>query len=464
MRQTKYVVTQFTFYDRTGIQRMLEKQARKGWLLESIHPFAWKYRRIEPKKLHFAVTYFPKASAFDPYPSRQEEFYREFCAHSGWILAASNAQLQVFYNEAEDPVPIETDALMEVENIHKAAIKSYLTSYFLLLGCAVLQLSLMIYRLCVDFLGTLSSNANLFTMLCWLMLFAMEVTEISAYYLWRHRALKAAKLDGSFVATRNTRPLQSLCLAVILIGFCALLYSYHVELAVAILTCVGLILSVTLLMQPFSNWLKKKGISREDNRTITIAVTVVLCIAVMVLSVKLMISAVSERQEMAHEQVEYAHNGFFLTSYRDELPLTVEDLTGETDEGYSMYRDVKSSLVLDKLVARQDKELGSSGPGLRYVVVEVKLPLLYEACLRDFLKTYQGQTHADIFGNTYDPEFTAIDPKPWGADRAYQLYYLEDSAPEYLLCYGNRIVNFDFSEEPTPEQMCQVAKVLGNVE
>ena len=55
MRQTKYVVTQFTFYDRTGIQRMLEKQARKGWLLESIHPFAWKYRRIEPKKLHFAV-------------------------------------------------------------------------------------------------------------------------------------------------------------------------------------------------------------------------------------------------------------------------------------------------------------------------------------------------------------------------------------------------------------------------
>ena len=84
MRQTKRVMTQYCFYDRTGIQRMLEKQAWKGWMLESIGQFAWKYRRMETKEIHFSVTYYPKASMFDPYPSAEEEMYQDFAAHSGW--------------------------------------------------------------------------------------------------------------------------------------------------------------------------------------------------------------------------------------------------------------------------------------------------------------------------------------------------------------------------------------------
>ena len=56
MKNTKRILAQFTFYDRTGIQKLLEKQAQKGWLLEKMTSFVWKVRRIEPQKIHYAVT------------------------------------------------------------------------------------------------------------------------------------------------------------------------------------------------------------------------------------------------------------------------------------------------------------------------------------------------------------------------------------------------------------------------
>ena len=56
MKNTKRKIAQFTFYDRTGIQKLLEKEAQKGWMLEKISSWGWKFRRIEPAKSHFAVT------------------------------------------------------------------------------------------------------------------------------------------------------------------------------------------------------------------------------------------------------------------------------------------------------------------------------------------------------------------------------------------------------------------------
>ena len=55
MKDTKRRLMTFTFYDRTGIEKDLEKQAEKGWLLEKCAATGWIYRRIEPAKIHFAV-------------------------------------------------------------------------------------------------------------------------------------------------------------------------------------------------------------------------------------------------------------------------------------------------------------------------------------------------------------------------------------------------------------------------
>ena len=121
MRKKKYCIAQFTFYDRTGIQVYLEKMAAKGWMLEKVTNFYWQFSRIEPKAIHFAVTYFPKASEFDPEPGEEQKELYAFCEAAGWKFIAQTAQLQIFYSEADNPVPVETDAGVELKNIHKSA-------------------------------------------------------------------------------------------------------------------------------------------------------------------------------------------------------------------------------------------------------------------------------------------------------------------------------------------------------
>jgi len=55
----------YSFYDRTGISRHLEDMAARGWMVEKLGAYSWRYRRAEPKQLRFSVTYFPAASGFD---------------------------------------------------------------------------------------------------------------------------------------------------------------------------------------------------------------------------------------------------------------------------------------------------------------------------------------------------------------------------------------------------------------
>lgn len=124
----------FSFYDRSGIARHLEAMAARGWMLEAIGPLGWKYRRCPPRQLRFAVTYYPKATVYDPAPTQEQEFFYDLCAHDGWILAASSGEMQVFFNDYPAPTPIETDPALEVETIHKLAWRRVLLPWGLILA------------------------------------------------------------------------------------------------------------------------------------------------------------------------------------------------------------------------------------------------------------------------------------------------------------------------------------------
>ena len=192
MREKKRCIAQFTFYDRTGIQRYLEKMAKKGWMLEKVNNFYWQFRRIEPKDIHFAVTYFPKASEFDPEPGEGQKDLYAFCEQAGWKFIAQTAQLQIFYNEEEKPVPIETDAGVELENIHKSAKGNFLIAQSVLALCALLQLGIVVADFKRDPLYVIGSNSRLFGLICWIGVLIMCLTEMVGYCFWYHKAKKAA--------------------------------------------------------------------------------------------------------------------------------------------------------------------------------------------------------------------------------------------------------------------------------
>ena len=462
MKQTKRVMTQFCFYDRTGIEKMLEKQAAKGWMLESIGQLSWNYRRTEPKQVHFAVTYYPNASMFDPYPTVGEELYQEFVSHSGWRFVASNAQLQIFCSEAENPVPIETDPMVELQNIHKAVKKSYLPGYYIMLAAASLNLILMAWRLYENFTGTLANNANLFTILCWTLLFGIELTEVISYYIWRRKALRAAETDGSFVETSNRNNITWAILVVVSAALILTLTSITPKAAyVAVVMLVVMFAAVALVLL-FTQWMKKTGFSREDNKAYTILATVFISLALTGVATWVVAGIFDRHQEDIHVRDTYEINDMTFTRYGDDVPLTVAELTGEDTVNYSTYKTFNSSILIDQLAANQHPDFGSGhGESLRYVVIEVKFTPLFGFCLRDYLNMYQGQQIVDIFGDEYYREFHPTDPTTWGADKAWQLYSKEYAMPEYLLVYGNRIVNFDFSLEPTQEQKDMVKARFG---
>ena len=275
MRRLEY----YSFYNHTGIEAHFAEMARKGWLIESISNLYWTYRRIEPKNIHFCVTYYPRASDFDPGPSEEQQTFHDFCAHTGWKLACSWHQMQVFYNEKESPIPLETDPIMEVDTLHRACKKNYLPSYYFLLALSILMggYSLAgIYFAPIDFL---SSSSRMITGLAYLCLFAISMVELITYFTWYSKAKKAAQ-DRIFMDTPSTTKFQYFIMLVLMIGvfwWFANLFAADDPLLlwIAVIMSVGFF-GVIFLVNGIKQGLKKAKASRGANRFFTLAACFIL--------------------------------------------------------------------------------------------------------------------------------------------------------------------------------------------
>lgn len=197
MKQTKRSYIPFAFYDRTGIQRYLEKQARKGWMVDGVFENSWHFHRITPKKLHFSVTYYPGNPEEDAPISEGQLCFQEFLEYAGWIPAVAKGKFQIFYNEAENPTPIETDGEMELEGIHQAYMahlkqnRWFLICIFLMWGPLCLLQFTDLFR--GNPLTILPACPWLLGALLWILLFLNLLADMAGYFGWRQRAKRAAR-------------------------------------------------------------------------------------------------------------------------------------------------------------------------------------------------------------------------------------------------------------------------------
>lgn len=205
MRNKKYALVDFAFFDRTGIQNFLEKQAKKGWLLKDAAGIPWIFERIEPQRLRFSVVYFPAESSGDGDSEEKRQIFMEYCRHSGWELAAVRGSMFIWYHKSEDPVPIETDPVLELETIHKTVKKEHLLSRWIGLVGGFPTMLMVVFVL---FFVLCKTSALLTSPFFYLMLYCTikgmwNGFELLHYYRWRKRAMLAAQSDGSFVDTRS---------------------------------------------------------------------------------------------------------------------------------------------------------------------------------------------------------------------------------------------------------------------
>ena len=365
MRETKRQMSLRSFYDHTGIEAHLRRMAEQGWLLCGIGQFFWHYRRIEPKTLTFSVCYFPRATVFDPGPSAEQEEFYDFCAHTGWTLAGSSGQLQVFYHEGENPTPIDTDPALEVDAIHQSAKKTFLPANLLLIGVAVMNLAMFLWRLRDDPILTLANGGALLALAAYTLILMNCTVELCSYFLWRRRALRAAE-QGEFLPTGSHVWLQILMLAVMLpAGAWCLAGMFRDGLggvaAVALVGSVGLIAAVLGIREG----LKKVRFSAGDNRVITLVACVGLSAVFAVALPWFVVRGLNDRPDPAP----------------DELLLSVSDLAAVDASRYSRWQTRTSSPLLTLIHGSEYPRIYEEKTlSLGYDVAVVKVSALYALC------------------------------------------------------------------------------------
>ena len=432
-------------------------------MLEKLGGFFWKVRRIEPKKVHFTVSFFPKASMFEANSSDQQIMYQEYCAHSGWNLIASSAQLQIFCNEEEDPVPIETDPEIELQNIHKTAKKLYLPTYLSLLLVGIMPWLTISFSWRNDPLGFLSTNIYLVNILTSISALLMGATEVIGYFTWYVKAKKAAQ-EGEFVPTKGRRRFQLVLVWLMVFGLAVfLLYYADSKISLMMVAMLVLFAITSAISVGVTKLMKKMNFSARKNMIITYIIIGILSFGFVGLGTFGVIAGLNRWKPEEKDLPTYEFHGSTHVLYQDKLSLYVQDFMEVDEEVYSYRITGSSESLFVKLEEGYQRPRYDrlDRPDLRYKIAEVKADFLFDFCLEAILEANKDVWSEDIYGNiTYD-EFRKIDASPWGADAAYQEFSGEHALSTYLLCYGNIIIEFDPDWDMTSEQMAILGEMFG---
>lgn len=452
----------YSFYDRDGIADHLEQMAAKGWLLEKMSAWCWTYRRIEPKNISFAVTFFPKATQFDPQPIEGLETFREFCAEAGWIHTADNGQMQVFYNEQPHPTPMETDPAADLANIHRA-MKGFLSTYRMLLALGLLEMLFLLWQGLQRPIQQFSNPAHLNALFAFLPTVLLAGVELWRYSRWRKRAAEAVELGEPLPQLRSARWLQRLIWVMVLIELVILFGVSGAASADTLLALIFMLVMLTLtvfLANSISKTLRRMGARAWVNRLVSLGVVVAMTVGIMAGMVAIIFKA-GDLFPNPDVVETYEHYGITWEVYADPLPLTIQDLTETDYTQWSTRLTTNSSPLLTHMEAVQRPRMDAlDQPDLEYEVVIVKAPFLYDLCKQQYID-WVARDNDKLPPEHWD-EYRPIDAVPWGAAEAYQRYGSGEPINQFLICWHDRIaeVHFDWDWDITPEMMTITAEKL----
>ena len=462
MSERKREVCSYLLFDYRGVEAHLMKMAARGWRLEKVGTYFWTYRRAEPARVTYAVTYLPDASQFDPDPSEQQASLAELCAAAGWEKAADWGQMQIFVNERPDPVPLETDESVRLEVIRRSMKKSFQPWGIAALVLAAVMAILQIKTLVTDPIHLLSSNSGLTTAVLWDALVVQAAANLLSYRRWCRRSAASVARGGPCADPgRGLRRLNRvvlwlavLCLAFFFVSSAA---SADGGTVLFLLCYLAVFVLVAYLVNRFRRYLQREGVSRRRNLALTLAVDLVLAVVLV--------------GGLTGGYLALSLNGTFHSGetyqYRDQtwdadpepLPLTLEDLTGVPYPHVRRSRYGSGSLLVrednchDYVLDEQDH-----GKILDYTVTTTALPALGDLAAEHILMEWTDRGYYD---------YAETDPAPWGAEAAYRRIYDDGwdryATDDYLLCWPDRVVEISLTDvDLTPEVMAAVGEKLGS--
>lgn len=330
----------------------------------------------------------------------------------------------------------------------------------MLLALALFQLIRDVSDLWNHPTDSLANPALPFVLFCWAMITVLCVVEITAYLLWRRRALRAAEEEGRFTPTPSLRGFHRVCFALLLPSAALWLLSLGTGLALIGVGAILVVAAAQLVIAGIKGLMKRTGCSAVVNRAVTL-------IAGFLLTFALFIGFDTWGARLLRDppgRETYTWQGDEYDVQPIPLPLTMEDLTGQPYEHISREQLETRTFFLARRTCRETVGLPQKQVSLYYEVTDILRPRLRDTVVRDRLENddlvgYIG-THKLTLHRTWLPE---EDPGAWGADAVYRRYLGKEQRPssQFLLFYGDRMVEIELAQEPTDSQQALVGARLG---
>ena len=337
--------------------------------------------------------------------------------------------MQVFYNENENPVPTETDPMLEIENIHISVKKTVLVTYFLMLFLGFIMGESFISTMLGDPILLLSSSIRLFTGIWFIVAFVYSLTELITHFTWRRKAKKLAE-QGVFLETRGHRKLGFAIVVFMLVSVVLYLISLaNTGLQFYMTAYLLIFLAGFPLVNGVKSFLKKKKVKAGTNKALTLAASFTLAFVLMGALTAVTILGI--------------RNGAFESDLK-ELPFTIGELLDVDDSDYLKTRGKEDSIILGQYRSSQHPNTYEHSPTMQYTITEVKMPFLY-----DFVVGQLYHQYDEWLGYDSTCEYVETDATAWGADKAWQLY--KDGKPDtaFLICYDKYILEVSVDWELT---------------
>ncbi|MBQ8368739.1 MAG: DUF2812 domain-containing protein [Clostridia bacterium] len=450
MKDTKKRMEIFSTYDFSGIVRHLTKMARRGWMLEEIGNYTWKYRRCEPADVRFAVTYFPQASAFDPEPGEDQQTYIDYCEEAGWELCASAAKMQVFRAVTPDAVEIETDADVQLASVHRSMKASYLPWCWTMLVFGILESAMELDKILRDPIEYL---LGMHTLVMTAAIVILTAAELLNYGIWYLRAKKSLKNGGGLPKTIGTRPLQIAVLVLILTEF--LLWIGYSGVSGSIVTALVSMAAVFAMLGAtfgIRAVLKKKKVDAGLSKVIVMTACVlipVICVPLLgIVTFNVIMNGTFSRAEVVEDA------GMKIRVYHDELPLCVEDFTEVPDDAvYSRQLERKASPMIRRIEGKQQDPMfeARSLPDLEYTVTITEIGWIYEIAKEEVLAV------DPLFDYTYDVILES------DGCTVYRMNYRGDWGNQWIFVMTDRVAELYFDEPLTEDELDFAAEKIAEM-
>ena len=460
MKNTRKKIINFRIDRYEETESKLEKLAAKGLFLEECGTFLWTFRKGQPKKLKYTVTYFHEGSVFNPGITDNQQTYFDYAKAAGWDFVTGLNQMQIFSSEADNPIPFETDEKEKLENIKKCMNKSFLPSMIVMVLVFAFNLVVQFNSFKLSPIDFLSDTSRLLPVLMFSAIIVYHVYTLIDYLLWCRRSEKSIAIYGVCAKRSNlARKIVDTVFMVFILASAACLL-FHQAAKTSRLGLILTIAQVPVLVIIFRlsiKYLKKKKASRAKNRAISFTVLIIANFAY----VALLMVFIMQFGFGAGDASDYRTVDWQLTKtethefklYGDEIPLTCQDLYGPIDyDYYSFEKETNSTFFISKSVYRQDSlPARDAPPEIEYEILKPQFDFVYHLAKKDLLEIPEWRD---------DTSFNLIDNKIFGTVEAYQSNYMGLPEGEYVLFFEDKILVLDMEEILTPLQIAIVKEKL----